>query len=331
MPDIYGPTGEKHNFPDGTPLAQMQAFMASRYGGPSATRGADEPEAAPVGQPLTGNAGYLPPGTTASRMQPQVHAPDANMVPLSEEGQRAQRLLAMKAFTGDRSGVMGAMDMLKADPTYQAREKQAHKMGEDAATLSSKQAAGTRVYSAMNELEQKSRAWLDHAPSAFNAATGEYWSNPYVQFTTGWANQGGQAFHRLLSHDIAKLTALYREMPSSGKGSGSDAQDANFKEAMGEFMKAKTPEQYFAIMQSAKQLIRDKAGLPHDFDLPYSSLHPADVLAVNQYASVPMKDDSPYITGKRPEAQRPRQQFRNKSTGALETFEHDGGKWVKVP
>lgn len=329
MPDIFSPSGEKHSFPDGTPLSQIQAFMASRYGGPPATPGAAQPER-PSGEiPLT-TPGQMPPGTVQARMQPQAHAPDSNMVPLSEDAQLAQRIMKLKTISGDRSGVTGAMDMLKTDPTYQAREKQAHKMGEDAATLASKQAAGTRVYSAINELEQKSRAWLDHAPSAFNAATGEYYSNPYVQFTTGWWNEGGQALHRLMSHDIAKLTALYREMPSSGKGSGSDAQDANFKEAMGEFVKAKTPEQFFAIMQSAKQLIRDKAGLSHDFDLPYMPLHPADVLAVNQYASKPMAETSHYITGRKPDAGRPRQQFRNKSTGTVETMEWDGKQWQKV-
>lgn len=316
---IRDPQGEVHEFPDEMPPDQIHAAMTAKWTAKNTSR-PGFPSAAPA----------QPPGTRPGGMQPQTNAPESSMAPLSEDAERYKRMMTLKTMQGDRAGVTGATNLLHSDPSYVHQQEQAKKMGTDAATLAAKQGAGTRVYSALNELEQKSRAWLDHAPSAFNAATGEYYSNPYVQLGTGWANQGGQAFHRLLSHDIAKLTALYREMPSSGRGSGSDAQDANFKEAMGEFVKAKTPEQYFAIMQSAKQLIRDKAGLPHDFDLPYAPLHPADVAAVSQYASRPIGSDSPYVTGKKPEAQRPRQQFRSKESGKIEDFEWDGSKWNKV-
>lgn len=287
---VRDPDGQTHEFADGTPDSAINAEMQRRW----AARGTIPP-AKP--EPLAG-PGQMPPGVSPSRMQAQPHAPDAHMVPLSEEAQQAQSLMRWKTLTGEKGGVQGAMDLLKTDPTYQAREKQAHKMGEDAGTLAAKQGAATRVYEAMNELEQKARAWLEHAPSAFNAATGEYYSMPSVQFATGWMNTGGQAFHRMMEHDISKLTALYREMPSTGKGGGSDAQDANFKNAMGEFMKAKTPEQFFAILQSAKGLIRAKGGLSHDFDMPYKPMHPSDVLAVNQYAARPVTENSPYVTGR---------------------------------
>jgi len=296
MPDIYGPDGVKYSFPDGMPTMQIQAFMASKYGGPKATPGADQPPPPPVGAPLA-TPGGMPPGSTPGQMNPQPHAPDASMLPLSADAHRAQRMMEWGALSGNRTLEAAGKARFEQDPTAIARKVQAQKAGEDAGILQQKQAAGTRVYAAMDELEQKVMAWMDHAPKAFNAATGEYNSLPSVQFATGWMNQGGQAFHRMLEHDIAKMTALYREMPGSSKGSGSDAQDANFKEAMGEFIKAKTPTQALAILQSAKQLIRDKGGLPHGFELPPRPMHPRDVAAVREYATTPMGDDSPYVTG----------------------------------
>jgi hypothetical protein len=244
-----------------------------------------------------------PPGTVAAPMQPQENAPEPNLVPLSDEAERAKRLLFLKAMRGDRAGVAGMQDLLKAEPTYQAQQKFATGMGEQAAVLAGKQAAGTRVYSAVNELEQKARAWYDHAPKAFNAATGPYNSNHTVQNFTGTlpmiGNKGGYDFYTLMDHDIDKLTALYREMPSSGKSAGSDAQDATFKEAMGAARRASSPEAFFAIMQSAKQLVRDKAGLAHDYDIPHRPLDKRDIETINKYAPPDKKigPDSPYVVG----------------------------------
>lgn len=287
---VKGPDGI-HEFPDGTSDDDINTQMSSAYG-------YKEPGtlSAPQPTPLT-SPGALPPGTTSGRMVAQENAPDASMVPLSANAQLATKMLPVMGLMGDRAGVMSEKDILDADPTYQARLSQSRKMGEQAAQLTNKQQAGTRVYSAINDLEQKARAWYEHAPSAFNGAIGPWNSNQTLQMATGFTNRGAQAFNTLLHHDIEKLVALYREMPSTGAGQGTDAQDANFKDAMGKWISSPDPQTAFAILQSAKDLVRTKSGLPRDFDLPHTPLDPRDVDAVNHYAATPITPDSPYVTG----------------------------------
>lgn len=246
--------------------------------------------------PLEG-PGMMPPGTTPSRMVAQEGAPDANMVPLSAQAQQAQRMLPVMGMMGDRAGVMSQKDILDADPTYLARKNQALKMGDNAALLSSKQQAATRIYQQLNSLEQKMQAWKDHAPSAFNAGTGPYNSNEWMQLGTGWANRGGQAFNTLLNHDIKKLAGLYRDIPGGVGGQGTDSQDTRFEKAMGEWISAPDPDTAFAILQSAKEMIRAKGGLPGEFDTPKQPLSAADIAAINHYAATPITPDSPFVSG----------------------------------
>lgn len=290
---VKGPDGQIHSFEDGTPDDAIDAQMSSAYGFNSPGSLADAP---PVAQPLAG-PGMMPPGTTPGRMVAQEDAPDASMVPLSANAGRAQRLMTVEGLLGDRAGVMSQNDILRADPTFEARQKQAGVMGTTAGQLDRKREAGTRVYSALNDLEQKARAWYEHAPGAFNGATGPWNSNQTLQMATGWSNRGAQAFNTTLHHDIEKLVALYREMPSTGAGSGSDAQDANFKDAMGQWITAPDPQTAFAILQSAKDLIRAKSGLPREFNIPHTPLDPRDVESINTYAEKPITPDSPYVTG----------------------------------
>lgn len=250
------------------------------------------PEATPLTTP-----DQMPPGTAPGRMVAQENAPDASMVPLSANAQGAQNMMSVMGLMGDRAGVMSQNDILQADPTYQARKKEAEQMGTTAGNLDRKREAGTRVFDSLNQLEQKARAWYDHAPSAFNGAIGPWNSNDYLQTATGWANRGAQAAHTMFDHDIEKMVAEYREMPSTGASQGSDAQDLTFKNAMGKWQSAPDADTAFAILQSAKDLVRQKAGLGKTFDLPRAALDPKDVNAINRYAETPITKDSPYVTG----------------------------------
>ena len=101
----------------------------------------------------------------------------------------------------------------------------------------------------------------------------------------------------MFDHDVKKLVAEYREMPSTGTSTGSDAQDANFADAMGRWQHAPDKDTVFAILQSAKDLVRQKAGLGATYDSPPKALDPADVRAINRYADRPITPDSPYVTG----------------------------------
>ncbi len=246
--------------------------------------------------PLQG-PGLQPPGTHEGRMVARENAPDASMVGLSSNAQSALNMMPVFGFMGDRAGVQGQMDILNSDPTYLARKKQAEAMGTNAAQLSAKQQAATGVLGELNSLETKLKAWKQHAPSAYNAATGPYNSNEYVQYATGWANRGGQALNTLLHHDIEKLAGLYRDLPSAQGGSGTDAQDANFKSAMGKWLESPDPDNALAVLASAKDMIRTKGGLAHDFEAPSHPLRPEDVAAINRYAQVPIDSNSPFVTG----------------------------------
>lgn len=338
--EITGPDGKVHAFADGTSSEQINAAMTARYAAPAAP-------VEPQGPALTGTYGQTPPGTYPGRMTPQPTAPDASMVPLSDEAGKALKALRYNQFKGDRAGVSAANDTLLRDPTYQARAAQAKKMGEDAASLQSKQAAGARVLQAFNEMTQKVNAWKDHAPDLFNAATGPWNSNEHVQNWTGWANRGGQALNTMLHHDVGRLVALYREMPSSGKGAGSDAQDANFKEAIGHWMAAPDPESAMAILQSAKNLIKDKAGLPYEFDTEGRPLDPKDVAAINRYAKRKIDAKSKYAkpdyfdergqlrmqqdhVENPPQPAAPVRQWGQSADGQRVLFEWNGKRWIRA-
>lgn len=285
--EITGPDGKVHSFADGTTSEQINAAMSARYAAPAAP-------AAPQGPALGESYGQMPAGTYPGRMTAQPTAPDASMVPLSDEAQKAIKALRYNQFKGDRAGVSAANDILLRDPTYQARAAQAKKMGEDAASLQAKQAAGARVLQAFNEMTRKVEAWREYAPDLFNAATGPWNSNETFQSATGWANRGAQDLNTMLHHDIGRLVALYREMPSSGKGTGSDAQDANFQNAIGHWMKSPSPEGAMAILQSAKNLIKDKGGLPYEFDTEARPLDVKDIAAINKYAKRKIDAKSKY-------------------------------------
>lgn len=294
--EIEGPDGKIHNFPDGTSSEQINSQMSSLYGKGSFSTPLDPiTPAKPAHAPLA--PGAMPPGTVAGTMQAQPYTPDASMIPLSAEAVRAQRMATFSGLMGDAAGVRAAHENLNSDPTYKARQAQATKMGENAAQLSAKQQAGVRVYDAVNELEQKVKAWKDHAPAAFKGGLGPWNSDQTFQNYTGFMNRGAQAFTTSMHHDIEKLVALYREMPSTGSSGGSDAQDANFKDAMGKWIESPDPDTALAILQSAKGLVRNKSGLPHDFDVPRRPLDPTDIAAINHYAQVPITPDSPYATG----------------------------------
>jgi hypothetical protein len=269
------------------------------------------------------------------------------MVPLSEEAQRAKKMLKYNMFEGDRAGVTAANDALLRDESYQARAAQTKKMGEDAANLQAKQAAATRALQAFNEMKQKVNAWKDHAPDLFNAATGPWNSNETFQKMTGFTNRGGQALNTMLHHDIGRLVALYREMPSSGKGAGTDAQDANFKEAIGHWLAAPDPESAMAILQSAQNLIKDKGGLPYEFNTEERPLDPKDVAAINRYAKRKIDAKSKYAkpdyfdergqlrmqqdhAENPPKPAAPVRQWFQGQDGQQILFEWNGKRWIRA-
>jgi hypothetical protein len=286
MPNIYrqAPDGHMMAFPQGTPPEeqdrQMQTYWDNRSTDTSGAQG----------------TAVLPQGTQPSGLQPQEGAPDPHIIPLSPQAQMYKGLLMQQGGAGGtRQGVMAINDLLHTEPSVLAQDEASKAFGKQMAGLGAKQAAARRVYNGLNELEMKAQAWMTHNPSAFNAAIGPFNSNDTVQNWTGWLNSGAYDLHKAMDHDIHRLVAGYRDIPGGQGGQGSDAQDLNFKNAIGEAVQAKTPQMFFGILHSAKNMIRDKGGLASDWDVPHDPLDPTDVRAINHYSRInPISPSSPF-------------------------------------
>lgn len=291
--EIEGPDGQIHTFPDGVSDADIGSQMTKLYG--QGALGAD------VGGSQTPPPDpSMPPGTVPGGMQPSMNGTDDDptMVPLSPEAKHAQRMMDIMGYMGNRAGVMAANNRLQSDSTYQARKSESNAFGKNAQLISSKQEVGKRVFDEMNNLEEKARAWQQHAPGAFNGATGRWNSSDYVQDATGWMNPGASDLHTLLSHDIEKLATLYRQIPGAGPGGQmTDMQVQLFKDAIGKWMEARSPETAFAVLGSAKDLIRANSGLSPSYNAPQRPLSEEDVLAINKHATKPMAMDDARVTG----------------------------------
>ena len=322
---ITDPDGQKHEFADGTSYAAINAEMDRRW----AERGQPKP---PQGQPLQ-QPGNLPPGTVPGRMQSQAGAPDASMVPLSEEAERAMALMRWKALQGDRGGVQGAYDLVQADTTYQTRKKQAEKMGEDAADTAAKQKVGTKILpgiarlrnmveeitdkdwdaigGAKNPVKMRPSAEVPYSPGAYFApemtptqARAAYSWNPWhaADYQRQWGHQNE------LTHLIDALTE--QNVASGGKNvGGSDSRMELLREVLMRAMMAPNKAEAQRILNSAEYTTRNIFGLP-------------SAEGVDGHQSSPHAEQR---------GQPFRQQFRNKQTGAIETFERQGNEWVKVP
>lgn len=321
---VEDPDGRPHEFADGTPDAVINAQMEQRW----ASRGQPKPQTGPQ---LSSTPGTMPPGTAASRLQPQEGAPDANMVPLSAEAEQAKRLMLSRAVRGDRAGVQGAYDLMKVDPTYQAREKQAQKMGENAADLAARQTAGTRIIpgikslvdmvqkvpdadwekigGAYNTVKMPPRAevplsiasWSapEMTPTQARAAFGPFASN--ADYQRHWAMQNQ------MDHLIEALTEQNVGAGNKNVG-GSDARMELVKSLLHKALAAPNKEAARAVLEDAEHTTRSIYGLPQ-----------ADKAAHG--APPPAAGSPPAPAPSRPRAQNPK-------TG--EVIEWNGREWQKV-
>lgn len=262
---VTDPDGKIHTFADGTSESAINAEMERRW----ASRG-DPPPASP-----------MPPATVPGGMNAQPGIV-SSMVPLSDDAMRAQRLLMMKTIQGDRSGVAGAQALLNADPTYEARKKQAEDMGRDAAARSAARRAGINVL--------RSYAHLRHAFDAtpddiLMGAIGPYNIKPYSDYIPGVggmtvpeANAAYPLTFGLFSdkrpwdtqnrfnHLVHGLTNAF--MTSAGKGlTMSDERQKAFESTMRDFMRSSSRGGAEEVLRDAKAVIMNDFGLsPEEAD-----------------------------------------------------------------
>ena len=295
------PLGSENNpvyTPSNAALAQLPAEVwyttpasstpqqKSRSGQPTAAAPGivvDQSQSSPYSiegsQPLAPGT-RLPPGATPTGLQARPGSPLAGMQALSENAQRAEN--AMRSPFLDRAGQMAAKERLESDPTYQARHAQATEMGKDNALVAKRQGEGANVMAFADKIVQNAKLWQQYAPSALNAAIGPFNSRPSVQAFTGFANPGGYALWNSLNHDVNALTALYNNIPGP-KGPTTDAANATFNAAVGEWREARDPDTMFAIMERMRDLIRAKANLPPDYTSPPQPIDAHQVKMLERY------------------------------------------------
>lgn len=284
---IEGPDGQMHVFDDNTPMDTITGQLSKTYG-------------TAVHAPTPPPDPTQPPGTQPGGLQASMNAEggDPTMVPLSPTARGNQLMSTVFGMAGNRAGETGFNAAVQNDPTFQSRKAQATALGKNAALLATKQEVGKRIFDEFNNMESKVRAWQQHAPGAFNGATGRWNSNNWVQDATGFMNPGASNLHTLLTHDIDKLTNLYRQIPGTGPGGViTDQQAEVFKDAIGQWMQERSAPGAWAVISSAKDMIRAQAGLSPNYDAPQRPLAEEDVAAINEHASQPMAWDDPRVTG----------------------------------
>lgn len=206
-----------------------------------------------------------------------------------------------------------AQTILQNTPGHKLRVKAAEKTGENLANLEERQRGGLQVLEMLNQLGHT--ADEGHAAGTLDQAIGPLDSSPTWQRVraaiplVGGYYEKGYNLHNQLMHDIHGLTTAF--ISSAGKGGiqMSDARQKAFEETMGAMMKATTKEEFDKIKVDADRIIRGTFGLA-----PGAYVEPSRSARAAPAAAAPV-----------------RQQFRNKKTGAIETFEWDGREWKKVP
>jgi len=287
----------------------------------------------------------MPPGTVPGNMnaQPDVQT---SMVPLSSDAERALRILRAQTMAGNRGGVAGAQDLLNADPTYQERKAQSTKLGDDAAARSQARRTGINILKSYATLKDS----FDNADdSTLTRAIGPGIQNPYFQagrrivsgvltapMTIG-AELAGKEFpvpydasynlNNLLHHDVHGLTNSF--MTGGGKSLNlSDARQAAFDSTMADFMKATNRTEAQKVLDHAKGIISNDFGLtPEEADATISS-HLNELRTLRQKDASAGNGQQP--SNATPIDQNPVQQFRNKQTGAIESWRKVNGQWQQV-
>lgn len=218
----------------------------------------------------------------------------------------------------DENLVMGMMfphmkQIIQNTPGHALRMEQAKTAGKNLGNLEERQRGGTQVLEMLNQLGET--ADEGHAAGHLDQAIGPIDASPTFQRVraavplVGDYYEKGYNLHNQLMHDIHGLTTAFISSASKGGIQMSDARQKAFEETMGAMMKATSKEEFDKIKKDAERIIKNTFGLA-----PGATIEPTR----SSRATAPQQQ------------QPQRQQFRNKSTGAIETFEWDGAKWKKV-
>lgn len=224
-----------------------------------------------------GQSNLMPPGTTPGRMT--VQSPlDTSMVPLSDEAERANSLLLWGTMTGNKGVISGAQDILKNDPTQQARSKQSTEMGADAARRAEARRTGVNILNSFAELQHT----FDNAnDDALKGAIGPYNNKPFMShlpLVGGMTVPEAKAAYSPFSdgkswnlrNELKHLTHGLTNAIVSGAGKGlnmSNDRQELFQKTMEDFIGQTNRDEAAKILRHAKVIIQNDFGLnPEEAD-----------------------------------------------------------------
>lgn len=259
-----------------------------------------QPAQTPQPQRLTA-PGQMPPGLQPGPMNAKSQSLlEQEMVPLSEEAQRAERMITQGGITKNPALERAGAAILARDPTYQARKKQSEGTGEAAGKRNEMRMAGENILGSFAKLYH---AWentpdevLGRALGARNTAPLKEESPTFIPFTnipipglsgpttvdpatkTPIAGQitpvqraailnpkdknaiDAWNAYNLFKHGAHGVTNAL--LTSAPKGMNmSDARQAVFASAMEDFMKAETRADQGRILDHAKTIIQNDFNL----------------------------------------------------------------------
>lgn len=289
--------GQTHTFADGTPMATIQAELARKRAAP-----APGPQPTPLTTP-----NQMPPGMTPGPMNAKSPSLlEQEMVGLSDEAQRAIRMITAGGVTSNKAMEAAGNAILAKDPTYQARKKQSEGFGEQAAKRSEMRLAGENILGSYaklfhafentpdeilkgaigprNTMELAERGpayvWGTQLPIPFTegpttvdprtnaAVSGKITPAQRAAILNPDDEAAADAWNaqNLFKHDVHGLTNAF--VTSAPKGMNmSDSRQAMFESAMGDFMKSTTRQEAKKVLDHAKTIIQNDFNLtPEEAD-----------------------------------------------------------------
>lgn len=298
--EVEGPDGRVHTFPDNTDQGAIMAQMASLYGG--GPGGSLRPQSLPRAGDATAASGAIMPSMAST--PPYMSNEDWDRVMLSQMFPNAQGTIANT-------------------PGAQFRTAQAQAAGKNLAELEERQRAGRHMLNLLHGLVGNVASTPDPnrpndptarvAHPALDAAIGPLNSRDWWQSGREIANVGnimgtraGYDLHNRLSHGIHALTTAFTSAAKAGNMSND--RQAVFTDTMGAMMHATNYDDFMRILADADHFIRENFGLAPGANVPRQ----------------------PSRTATAAPAGPQREQFRNRQTGKMETFQWNGQSWDKV-
>lgn len=228
-------------------------------------------------------------GAQAGSIMPNDSGLTMRLPELSPRALQLQKMIDYYASKGDGRSANVYESQLKQEPSYVARQKEAEKVGASNEAAEKSRKAGARALDVFDRMKANAEAWFEHAPKAAMGAIGPVQgTDEYQKWVNGLpliGNAGAQNFHTRLMHDVDAIAVQLRAITGAG-GQSNEFMDRTFKDAIGKAISSNDKESFFAILDSARNVILQASQLPPGYKPPTfnGQLTPEEVSAVNKFA-----------------------------------------------